>query len=73
MRPTTIADVLHYVDELEEQYHREQKQAIMQRSMDKAISALAGQEACERLRRWLEMRTEMATNFAVVQGKRGRA
>jgi hypothetical protein len=72
MRTLTLDDVLHYVHELDEQYQREQKQAIAQRNMDKAVHALAGQEACERLRRWLEMNVQMSSNIAVMTGKKAR-
>lgn len=72
MRSTTLEDVLLYVEELDEQYQREQKQAIMQRNMDKATAALAGQEACGRLRRWLEMRTAMSNNVRMMTPKKAR-
>jgi hypothetical protein len=72
MSVRNLADVLQYVNELDEQYQREQKQAILQRNMDKAVSALAGQEACERLRSWLTMRTAMADNVAVMTSKKAR-
>jgi len=68
----TLEDVIRYVDELDEQYQREQKQAIMQRSMEKAIYALAGQESCERLRNWLQMRTDMRNNVAMMTARKAR-
>jgi len=70
--PRNLEDILLYVDELDEQYQREQKQAILQRNMDKAVAALAGQEACDRLRSYITMRTDMARNVAVMTGKRAR-
>lgn len=73
MQPTTLDDVLRFVAELDEQYQREQRQAIMQRNMDKATMALAGQEACERLRRWLEMRSTTHANFTEFTQRRKRA
>jgi hypothetical protein len=67
-----LEDVLLHVNELDEQYQREQKQAILQRNMDKAVSALAGQEACSRLRQWLEMRSAMVSNVAVMRSRKAR-
>lgn len=72
MKPLDLEDVVRYVNDLEEQYQREQRQAILQRNMDKAISALAGQEACERLKRWLEMRYSMTQNIAVMTARKAR-
>lgn len=72
MRTLNLEEVLRYVDDLDEQYQREQRQAIMQRNMDKATAALAGQEACERLKRWLEMRNTMSENVAVMTARKAR-
>lgn len=47
------------IDELREQYEREEEQAILQRNMDKAVAALCGKDACTRLKNSLGMRLEM--------------
>jgi len=63
---------MQYINELDEQYMREEKQAIMQRSMDKAVYALAGREACERVQSWLELRYGMARNVEVMTTRKAR-
>jgi len=62
-----------FIDDLREQYQREEEQAILQRNMDKAILALAGKEACTRLKNNLGMRIEMDENAVRVLGSRKRA
>jgi predicted secreted Zn-dependent protease len=62
-----------FIDDLADQYQREEEQAIMQRNMDKAVLALAGKEACERLRSTIGMRSEMDANAVRVLRERKRA
>lgn len=62
-----------FIDDLREQYQREEEQAILQRNMDKAILALAGKEACTRLKNNLGMRIDMDANAVRVLGSRKRA
>ena len=62
-----------FIDDLREQYQREEEQAILQRNMDKAILALAGKEACTRLKNNIGMRAEMDANAVRVVGSRKRA
>jgi predicted secreted Zn-dependent protease len=60
-----------WIDDVYDLYQREEEQAIMQRNMEKAVHALAGKEACERLRNSIGLRAEMAENAArVLAGKR---
>jgi hypothetical protein len=61
-----------FIQDLYEQYQREEEQAIMQRNMDKAVAALCGKEACIRLKNNLGMRVEMDNNVVRMQrSKRG--
>lgn len=68
-----LDEVLGWVEDVREQYEREQKQAILQRNMDRAITALAGQEACERLRNSIQMRYGMSQNIAMIRNGKKRA
>jgi hypothetical protein len=61
-----------FIDDLREQYQREEEQAILQRNMDKAILALAGKEACTRLKNNLGMRIDMDANAVRVLASRKR-
>lgn len=47
-----------------EDYGREMEQAIMQRDMAKAERALAGKEACQRIRSRIESKTLLPVNVA---------
>jgi len=46
--------VLRVIEEIREDFQREEDQAILQQRLDKAIAALAGKDACDRIRRRLE-------------------
>jgi hypothetical protein len=64
--------VHEFIEELREMYQRDEEQAILQRNMDKAIHALAGKDACTRLKNYLDMRSEMHHNAVAVLGSRKR-
>ena len=51
-----------WLDDLYEDYAREEDQAILQRDMDKATRALAGKEALQRIRTRIENRVELPVN-----------
>jgi hypothetical protein len=53
-----------WLDDLYSDYSREEDQAILQRDMDKAVRALAGKEACQRIRARIEARTQLPVNVA---------
>jgi hypothetical protein len=65
----TVEEVFRYIDELLEEFQREEDQAIMQRNMDKAIAGLAGKDACERLRRRLQFAADVRRNVELVTRK----
>lgn len=58
------------LDDLYDDYAREEDQAVLQRDMDKAQRALAGKEACQRIRTRLESRLRLPEN--VTRFSRGR-
>lgn len=62
-----------FINDLSDQYQREEDQAILRREMDKAIVALAGKDACARLKSNLGMRVEMDANWAAVTAAKKRA
>jgi predicted secreted Zn-dependent protease len=62
-----------FIDDIADMYQREEEQAILQRNMEKAVQALAGKEACQRLRNSIGMRAEMDANAARVLSTRKRA
>lgn len=62
-----------FINDVREQYQREEEQAIMQLNMDKAVRALVGKEACQRLKNNLGMRAEMDANAVRVVSARKRA
>jgi hypothetical protein len=64
--------VHEFIEELREMYQREEEQAILQRNMDKAVLALAGKEACTRLKNYFDMRSEMHHNAIAVLGSKKR-
>lgn len=68
----TITRVLAWVEDVREQYQREEDQAILQLRMDKATVALAGKEACQRLKNDLTMRYDMDRNMLRVTASKGR-
>ena len=62
-----------FINDLREMYQREEEQAILQRNMEKAVHALAGKDACERLKNYLGMSAGMDANAVRVLDKRKRA
>jgi hypothetical protein len=62
-----------FINDLVEQYQREEDQAILQRNMDKAVLALAGKEACARMKNNFGMRIEMDANALRVLSEKKRA
>ena len=69
----TLERLEQFINDLREQYQREEEQAILQRNMDKAVLALAGKEACTRLKNSIGLRVEMDANLVVVNSGRKRA
>jgi hypothetical protein len=69
----TFERLEQFINDLREQYQREEEQAILQRNMDKAVIALAGKDACTRLKNNLGMRVEMDANMVAVNAGRKRA
>jgi hypothetical protein len=68
-----LDDVLRFIDDVIEQYQREEDQGILQERLDRAREALAGKHACERLKRSMTMRYGMRENIATMTEKRKRA
>lgn len=69
--PLDLDKVAAFIADVYDQYQREEDQAILQRNMDKAIAALAGKDACHRLRTSLGIRFDMAENVVrMTAGKR---
>jgi hypothetical protein len=60
----TPEELSNWIDDLYSDYAREEDQAILQRDMDKAVRALAGKEACQRIRQRIEARTQLPLNVA---------
>jgi hypothetical protein len=52
-----------FIKDLYDQYQREEEQAILQRSMEKAVVALCGKEACTRIKQSLGLRLHMEDNL----------
>lgn len=69
----TIDDVMGWIDDVFQQYQREEDQGILQGRLDKAMTALTGKDACERLKRDIQMRYGMQQNRERVQTMRKRA
>lgn len=69
----TFERLEQFIDDLRAQYQREEEQAILQRNMDKAVIALAGKDACTRLKNNLGMRVEMDANMVAMNAGRKRA
>lgn len=63
MQSISMEKLERFINDLYEQYQREEEQAILQRSMDKAVTALCGKEACVRLKNSLGMRIQMEDNL----------
>jgi hypothetical protein len=68
-----ISKVDAFIKDLYEQYQREEEQAIMQRNMEKAVAALAGKDACVRLRNSLGLRAQMEENVVRMTQRQRRA
>lgn len=62
----TLEQFKTWLAEMREMYQREEEQAIRQRDMDKAIHALAGKDACQRLENYLPMRHGMTRAVAEI-------
>lgn len=73
MKRMTLEDVIGWVDDVQEEFQREEDQGIMQQRLDKAAAALAGKDACERLKRSIALRFGMVTNMAVMVERKKRA
>jgi hypothetical protein len=69
----TLDDVMGWIEEIKEEYQREEDQGILQQRLDKASYALSGKEACERIKRGIRMRFGFQQNIAMVNEKRKRA
>lgn len=69
----SIERLEQFINDVRDQYQREEEQAILQRNMDKAFIALAGKEACARLKSNLGMRIDMDSNLVSVTSRRKRA
>lgn len=69
----SLERLAEFIDDLRDQYQREEEQAILQRNMERAVQALAGKEACTRLKSNLGMRLEMDRNVVGVTSRRKRA
>lgn len=68
-----ISKVERMIQDMYDQYQREEEQAIMQRSMDKAVAALCGKDACTRLRNSLGLRFQMEENVVRMNHGKKRA
>jgi hypothetical protein len=68
-----LDDVLRFIDDVIEQYQREEDQGILQERLDRAREALAGKHACERLKRSMTMRYGMRENIAMIHERKKRA
>jgi hypothetical protein len=73
MSDITIERVLGWVEDVREEFQREEDQGILQCRLDKAQAALSGKDACERLKRSLEARYGMSQHLAVVNKDKRRA
>jgi hypothetical protein len=68
-----LDEVLSWVDDVHEQFQREEDQGILQGRLDKASAALAGKDACQRLKRDIQMRYGMTQNVSVIRERKKRA
>lgn len=55
---------------MREMYQREEEQAIRQRDMDKAIHALAGKDACQRLENYVPLRHGMTQGVSEIRTRK---
>ncbi len=62
-----------FINDLMEQYQREEDQGLLQGDLAKAQHALAGKHACVRLKNNIGMRADMDANAVRVLGSRKRA
>lgn len=62
-----------FMQDIYDQYQREEDQAILQRDMDKATRALSGKEACIRIKNNLGMRIDMDENLVLLERGKKRA
>jgi len=69
----TIDDVLRWVADVNEEFQREEDQGVLQGRLDKAAHALAGKDACERLKRAMTMRYGMHDNTVVMGARKKKA
>jgi len=68
-----LDEVLGWIDDVLEQFQREEDQGILQGRLDKASAALAGKDACQRIRRDIQMRYGMVQNREKVASMKRRA
>ncbi len=69
-----LAFILQIIQDVRHRFQREEEQAILQRSMDKAMQALAGKDACTRIVNELMSRKAMFDSIrAASEKKRKRA
>jgi len=68
-----LDEVLGWIDDVLEQFQREEDQGILQGRLDKASAALAGKDACQRIRRDIQMRYGMVQNREKVSSMKRRA
>jgi hypothetical protein len=67
-----LEEVLGWIDDVLEQFQREEDQGILQQRLDKASAALAGKDACQRIRRDIQMRYGMRQTRASVPATKRR-
>jgi len=65
----TLEEVFRSIDEVRDEFQREEDQAILQRDIHKGIAALAGKDACERLRRRFQFAADVRRNVELVTRK----
>jgi len=68
-----LDEVLGWIDDVLDQFQREEDQGILQGRLDKATAALAGKDACQRIRRDIQMRYGMVQNREKVASMKRRA
>ncbi len=61
--------MLKVVEDLREDYQRELDRSLRNRNMDAAIHALAGKDACDRIRRVLEVRADWTKQIRAAGGR----
>lgn len=73
MSPITLENIINWVNDVNEEFQREEDQGILQGNLNKATAALCGKDACERIKRSLALRFGMAQNLSIVGEKKRRA